>query len=125
MGSPPHQVSVLSLTPTPPIQIGKDQINEETIEFMCPYIELENFTPEVAKKASSAAEGLCTWVRAMKYYHEASKIVKPKLEKLAIAEAQVKLASPSFTFQSPNIPTILSTTRWKQPTRPWQQQRPA
>lgn len=49
--------------------------------------------PQVAKNASAAAEGLCTWVRAMKFYHEASKIVKPKLEALAIAEGQMDAAN--------------------------------
>lgn len=41
---------------------GKDLINEETIEFLTCYIDLENFTPAAAKNASKAAEGLCTWV---------------------------------------------------------------
>jgi dynein heavy chain, axonemal len=50
----------------------------------------------VAKNASAAAEGLCTWVQAMKYYHEASKIVKPKLEALAIAEAQMEAANKAL-----------------------------
>jgi dynein heavy chain len=75
---------------------GKDLINEETIEFMCAYIDLENFTPAAAKNASKAAEGLCTWVRAMKYYHEASKIVKPKLEALSIAEANLAAANKAL-----------------------------
>jgi len=74
----------------------KDLINEETIEFMLPYIDLENFTPQVAKNASAAAEGLCTWVRAMKFYHEASKIVKPKLEALGIAEGQLQAANKAL-----------------------------
>merc|ERR1719181_1747117 len=77
-------------------KVGKDQINEETIEFLLPYIELENFTPAVAKGASMAAEGLCTWVRAMKYYHEASKIVKPKLEALAVAQGQLDAANAAL-----------------------------
>merc|ERR1719261_1066235 len=77
-------------------KVGKDRINEETIEFLLPYIELEDFTPAVAKGASVAAEGLCTWVRAMKYYHEASKIVKPKLEALAVAEVQMEEANKAL-----------------------------
>jgi len=75
---------------------GKDKINEETIEFLTPYVDLENFTPKVAKSASNACEGLCTWVRAMKFYHEASKIVKPKLEALAVAEAQMEAANKAL-----------------------------
>ena len=76
--------------------MGKDMINEETIEFLCPYIELEGFTSAVAKNASKAAEGLCTWVRAMKFYHEASKIVKPKLEALSVAEANLEAANKAL-----------------------------
>ncbi len=54
-----------------------------------PSLYLQDFNPKVAKAASAAAEGLCTWVRAMKFYHGASKIVKPKLEALAIAEGKL------------------------------------
>ena len=55
---------------------GKDVINEETIEFMQPYLHLEEYNAKIAKGASNAAEGLCVWSRAMNDYHEASKIVK-------------------------------------------------
>jgi dynein heavy chain len=71
---------------------GKDFMNDETIEFLSAYMELEQFNPAVAKNASVAAEGLCTYVRAMKYYHEASKVVKPKMEALAMAEGQMEAA---------------------------------
>ena len=61
----------------------------------------------MAKNASAAAEGLCTWVRAMKFYHEASKIVKPKLEALAIAEGQMdaanKVSLHHDTFKTPCV----------------------
>lgn len=60
---------------------------------------------QVAKNASAAAEGLCTWVRAMKFYHEASKIVKPKLEALAIAEGQMDAANK--VRQSTGAPEIV------------------
>jgi len=75
---------------------GKDLINEETIEFLTCYIDIEHFNSVVAKNASKAAEGLCTWVRAMKFYHEASKIVKPKLEALSIAEANLEAANKAL-----------------------------
>jgi dynein heavy chain len=77
--------------------IGKDEINEETIELMCPYMDLgEFFLPDVAKSASGSAAGLCTWVRAMKFYHEASKIVKPKLEALQVAAGQMAAANKAL-----------------------------
>jgi dynein heavy chain len=60
------------------------------------YIDIEQFNPAVAKNASIAAEGLCTYVRAMKFYHEASKVVKPKMEALAIAEGQMEAANQAL-----------------------------
>jgi dynein heavy chain len=77
--------------------IGKDEINEETIELMMPYLDLgEFFLPSVAKSASSSAAGLMTWVRAMKAYHGASKIVKPKLEALSVAQGQMDAANKAL-----------------------------
>merc|ERR1719160_1164523 len=70
----------------------RDDINDETCELLMPYLALENFNPGVAKKASGAAEGLCKWVGAMRMYHEAAKIVKPKLDYLKEQEAKLKIA---------------------------------
>eukprot|EP00615_Pteridomonas_danica_P008311 CAMPEP_0114366962 /NCGR_PEP_ID=MMETSP0101-20121206/29707_1 /TAXON_ID=38822 ORGANISM="Pteridomonas danica, Strain PT" /NCGR_SAMPLE_ID=MMETSP0101 /ASSEMBLY_ACC=CAM_ASM_000211 /LENGTH=393 /DNA_ID=CAMNT_0001516361 /DNA_START=439 /DNA_END=1617 /DNA_ORIENTATION=+ len=67
----------------------KDLMNDETMEFLAPYLDLEGFTPIIARNASKAAEGLCVWVKAMNMYHEAAKMVKPKLEALRLAEAQL------------------------------------
>merc|ERR1719230_1426306 len=71
-------------------------MNEETIELLMPYLDIENFTPEVAKKASGAAEGLCIFVAAMKDYFYASRIVKPKLEALSVAMAQLDAANKAL-----------------------------
>jgi dynein heavy chain, axonemal len=76
----------------------KDNINEETIELLEPYINLctpdgrEVFTGPVAKKSSAALEGMCVWAAAMSDYHKQSKIVKPKLRLLSIKMAELKEA---------------------------------
>jgi len=70
----------------------KDDINNETVELLMPYLDLEEFRPAVARNASRACEGLCTWVIAMVKYHEASTVVKPKLEKLGMAESKLEAA---------------------------------
>merc|ERR1719160_2082548 len=70
----------------------RDDINDETCELLMPYLALENFNPGVAKKASGAAEGLCKWVGAMRMYHEAAKIVKPKLDYLKVQEGKLSVA---------------------------------
>ena len=73
-------------------EFEKDMMNDETIELLAPYMEVEEFLPAVARNASKAAEGLCTWVRAMVQYHHASKVVKPKLEALNLAEGRLQAA---------------------------------
>jgi len=76
-------------------EFEKDNINEETIELLEPYLTLKSpkgedlFVGEVAKKASAALAGLCTWAGAMSDYHKASKIVKPKLRLLELRAAQL------------------------------------
>lgn len=77
-------------------EFKKDLINEETIELLEPYFDLDGFTPAVARNASKAAEGLCAWVIAMSQYHNASKFVKPKLEALMLAEAKLEQAQKSL-----------------------------
>merc|ERR1719230_597198 len=71
-------------------------MNEETVEMLFPYLDIENFTPEVAKKASGAAEGLCIFAAAMKDYFYAARIVKPKLEALSIAMGQLEAANKAL-----------------------------
>lgn len=55
----------------------KDNINEETIELLEPYLTLKSpvtqediFVGPVAKKSSSALEGMCVWAAAMSDYHK-------------------------------------------------------
>jgi dynein heavy chain len=75
--------------------VEKDNINEETIELLEPYLTLklpngeDAFTPQIAKKSSAALEGMCVWAAAMSDYHKQSKIVKPKLILLKIKSASL------------------------------------
>ncbi|XP_054732574.1 dynein axonemal heavy chain 3-like [Anastrepha obliqua] len=55
------------------------------------YIPDRDFVPEKIKSASTACEGLCKWVRAMDVYDRVAKIVQPKQQ--ALAEAEADLAS--------------------------------
>ncbi len=64
---------------------------------------LEGFTPLVARNASKAAEGLCAWVQAMTYYHEASKVVKPKLEALELASGRLEAAQSQLRAAEVNL----------------------
>jgi dynein heavy chain len=81
----------------------KDMINDETVEFMSCYHGLEGFNPLVARNASKAAEGLCAWVQAMTFYHEASKVVKPKLEALELASGRLEVAQSQLRGAEANL----------------------
>jgi len=80
----------------------KDNINEETVELLEPYLVLKApsgedvFTADVAKKSSFALGGLCTWAAAMSDYHKQSKIVKPKLRLLEIKTASLNEAEANL-----------------------------
>jgi dynein heavy chain len=65
----------------------KDNITEETMELLEPYLMCVDFNQERAAKNAEAAAGLCSWVIAMASYHRASLIVAPMLEKLKLKEA--------------------------------------
>lgn len=65
----------------------KDNIQPKIVEKIRKmYLPNPEFTPEKVKSASSAAEGLCKWVRAMENYDKIIKVVKPKQEALAVAQ---------------------------------------
>ena len=72
----------------------KDYINDETCELLEPYLNLDRFfNPKVARVSGSRAlGGLCTWVEALKQYHNASKIVKPKMAALEIKTERLRIA---------------------------------
>lgn len=61
------------------------------------YIENPEFDPNLIANASSAAEGLCKWVRAMEIYDRVAKEVGPKKE--ALAKAQAELAETMANLQ--------------------------
>jgi len=66
----------------------KDNIDPKIINKMQSFMHNPDFDPDVVKKASKAAHGLCCWARAMVSYDRVAKVVAPKKAKLAGAEAE-------------------------------------
>ncbi|XP_006814570.1 dynein axonemal heavy chain 7-like [Saccoglossus kowalevskii] len=60
------------------------------------YIPNPEFEPEKVRNASTAAEGLCRWARAMDSYDRVAKVVAPKKLKLKGAEAELATAMASL-----------------------------
>lgn len=72
----------------------KDDINEETIELLEPYLmqQADWFNEKQAMSASKAAAGVFKWALAIYEYHTKSKIVKPKREFLTIQQGRLDVA---------------------------------
>ncbi|EFN66875.1 Dynein heavy chain 7, axonemal [Camponotus floridanus] len=70
------------------LHFDKDNIPDKVIETIRnEYLTNPDFDPEKIKKVSTACEGLCRWVIAMSEYDTIAKIVAPKRQALAKAEA--------------------------------------
>jgi len=65
----------------------KDNIPPDIIKKISTYTPQPDFQPDRVKQVSSAAGGLCLWVRAMETYDRVAKVVAPKKESLREAEA--------------------------------------
>uniref|UniRef100_A0A7S0EN91 Uncharacterized protein n=1 Tax=Hanusia phi TaxID=3032 RepID=A0A7S0EN91_9CRYP len=70
----------------------KDAMEESVITQVTPYVNGEHgeFTPASIEKASKACKSICMWVLAMHKYYHVAKMVEPKKELLASAQAELR-----------------------------------
>lgn len=80
----------------------KDNIPPEVIVKIRPYMENPDFEPEVVKKASKAAYGLVSWVRAMEAYDRYANLGTVLC---CIAGDQLTVLTPAFGEHS-ILPTV-------------------
>lgn len=76
----------------------RDSINDESIELLQPYLDNALFNPDVARKASAMAAGLCTWVQSLDQYYTFARIVKPRRNLLF--DKEVELAHAQRRYES-------------------------
>jgi dynein heavy chain len=71
----------------------KEQINDETVELLMPYLEMSDFNAVAAKSACGNVAGLCTWAAAMVEFHNIFVQVEPKKARLREAESMLRIAT--------------------------------
>ncbi|GIZ02364.1 dynein heavy chain 2, axonemal [Caerostris extrusa] len=68
----------------------RDNITDAALNKIGKYIKKPEFQPQTVGKVSVAAKSLCMWVRAMYAYGNIYKKVKPKMERLRIANEELE-----------------------------------
>ncbi|XP_035216927.1 dynein heavy chain 2, axonemal-like, partial [Stegodyphus dumicola] len=71
------------------LEYDKDNIPDTALHKVGRYLKKPEFQPSIVGKVSIAAKSLCIWVQSMHLYGEIYKKVKPKKERLRIAQEEL------------------------------------
>nr|CAD7590203.1 unnamed protein product [Timema genevievae] len=81
----------------------KDVINNEMVDLLHPYFEMEDYNMDTAKRVCGDVAGLLSWTKAMSFFHSVNKEVLPL--KLGSVQTNTSLYSPkaSLTLQEARL----------------------
>ena len=79
------------------LNFPKDTINEETLELVEPYLNMNDYNMTNAKRVCSDVAGLLQWTRSMCVFFEVNKEVIPLKMNLALEEARLEKANKELS----------------------------
>lgn len=109
------------------IKFNKENIHENCLKALQPYLQDPSFNPEFVATKSAAAAGLCSWVLNIERFHRVFCEVQPKRQALDRANAELaaaqdklatvkaKIAVSDLGGTCPVCPCLGQSSAWAEP----------